>query len=142
MVANDKAKANEAKIVENRREDTLTDERSVFADGKAKVVVTDKKSVIAGGKAKSVVTSELAKRVAKMSLERNSETNSSSVNSSLEVKTSTRKIVDGKTIKDLNKNPGIESKSVHAKELVKAEVIQRIAKSKVAMEKNGMNSEE
>src|SRR6218665_2882027 len=142
MVANDKAKANDAKIVENRRKDSLTDKKSVFADGKAKDVVTDKKSVIAGGKAKAVVTSGLAKRVAKTSLERNSETDSSAVNASLEVKASTRKIVDGKTMRDLDRNPRTERKSVDTKELVKAEVVQRLAKGKVAMEKNGMNSEE
>src|SRR6218665_3905144 len=43
---------------------------------------------------------------------------------------------------DLGKNPRTERKSVDTKELVKAEVVQRIAKGKVAMEKNGMNSEE
>src|SRR6218665_2068630 len=138
MVANDKARANDAKIVGNRRKDPRIDERSVFADGKAKDVVTDKKSVFAGGKAKSVVTS----RVAKRSLERNSETDSSSVNASLEVKASTRKIVDGKTMTDLGKNPRTERKSVDTKELAKAEVVQRLAKGKVAMEKNGMNLEE
>ena len=45
---------------------------------------------------------------------------------------SARKIVDGKTRKDLDKNPRIERKSVDTKELVKAEVVQRIAKGKVA----------
>src|SRR6218665_3651802 len=43
---------------------------------------------------------------------------------------------------DLGKNPRTERKSVDTKGLVKAEVVQRIAKGKVAMEKNGMNSEE
>ena len=140
-VANDKARANDAKIVGNKRKDPRIDERSVFADGKAKDVVTDKKSVFAGGKAKSVVTSGSVKRVARRSLERNSETDSSSVNASLEVNASTRKIVDRKTMTDLGKNPRTERKSVDTKELAKAEVFQRLAKGKVAMEKNGMNSE-
>src|SRR6218665_556421 len=143
MVADDKAKANDEKIVENGRKHPITDKRSGFTDGKAKIVVKDKMSVFTSNKAKCVVKSGLAKRVAMTSLERNSGTDSSSMNASVKTSVaSTRKIVNEKSIKDLAKNHVADKKSVDTKELVRTDVDRRIAKKEGAMEKNGMNSEE